>query len=690
MSYSRVSVLLVGAALASPAFSQEDQTLPFGGEVILTPQQIVAADPPLRGGYQSRSVGYVYDNTSNVFGNGTGGQYIGQCNQVMEDVSFVGGPWALPYAGSRVITGVTFGTAVLTTATTANDRLFIVFWNPADVNYTGFTGNATNMMHAGATPLGFMIADPGINPPNFIYQFTLTGLNITVPAAANGVYVQVGWLKASAGTPTLWNNLNGKLDEACPSSSTRGLAVGSNSLAGAGGNAATVGSTLPDFGRDLLATACCANAGQFIGRALTDGNACNEHVGVNATPQLGVQIRLQGDISAPPPPATDLGALSDTQPATNSTVNASATKWYSFTLNGDATDNSLQFFDMDTEGSAADVAFALYDSSGTLLDSDDDSGSGTNAQMSFGVGRRAAPGDVLEYDGRNGQLIAGTYYIAVAPAGSTFGSGFTSNASASPGGAFTLNLNTNTNGTPLAPSIAPLINGIDYDALVGAPVDPNFPGGDIRQGAAHDTGTRGVVWNRFTLASPADATHFLDLDWATLSTPSADGVAYIFDNSGNIVYFSDDEGPDLLPQYSIGAPGARFYGIDGPFDGNTPVGASAGLPAGTYYLAELLFDPNDSDLSFLPTDHRWHVRSASGSNLTLTAVLYAGQSGGTPCNPDVNQDGNADQGDIDYLLNVIAGGDNPNNIDPDFNHDGNADQSDVDALVNVIAGGTCP
>ncbi|MBI1189958.1 MAG: hypothetical protein GC200_04660 [Tepidisphaera sp.] len=60
------------------------------------------------------------------------------------------------------------------------------------------------------------------------------------------------------------------------------------------------------------------------------------------------------------------------------------------------------------------------------------------------------------------------------------------------------------------------------------------------------------------------------------------------------------------------------------------------------------------------------------------------------CDPDVNQDGVADQGDVDYLINVIAGGDNPTNINPDFNQDGVADQGDIDALVNVIAGGPCP
>ena len=73
--------------------------------------------------------------------------------------------------------------------------------------------------------------------------------------------------------------------------------------------------------------------------------------------------------------------------------------------------------------------------------------------------------------------------------------------------------------------------------------------------------------------------------------------------------------------------------------------------------------------------------------------LYAGFWSPIPrpiCDPDLNQDGNPDQGDIDYLINVVAGGANPTGIDADFNQDGNIDQGDIDALINVIAGGGCP
>ena len=60
------------------------------------------------------------------------------------------------------------------------------------------------------------------------------------------------------------------------------------------------------------------------------------------------------------------------------------------------------------------------------------------------------------------------------------------------------------------------------------------------------------------------------------------------------------------------------------------------------------------------------------------------------CDPDLNQDGNVDQDDVTYLVDVVGGGDNPTGIDPDFNQDGNVDQDDVLALINAVGGGGCP
>ncbi|MFA6046626.1 MAG: dockerin type I domain-containing protein, partial [Phycisphaerales bacterium] len=93
----------------------------------------------------------------------------------------------------------------------------------------------------------------------------------------------------------------------------------------------------------------------------------------------------------------------------------------------------------------------------------------------------------------------------------------------------------------------------------------------------------------------------------------------------------------------------------------------------------------------LGTAGGWARGDMNGDGQITQADLDIISAGIAPaCDPDVNQDGNSDQGDIDYLINVVAGGENPTNIDPDFNRDGNVDQGDVDSLINVVAGGQCP
>ncbi|MFA6046011.1 MAG: hypothetical protein WC718_13595, partial [Phycisphaerales bacterium] len=99
MNRSHIASLLIGAAFIAPAWAQEQSTVPFGGQIVVSPDRVIFANPPMRGGYQSRTIGVVYDNTSNVFGNDTGGTILAQTDQILEDVSFVGSPWALPYSG---------------------------------------------------------------------------------------------------------------------------------------------------------------------------------------------------------------------------------------------------------------------------------------------------------------------------------------------------------------------------------------------------------------------------------------------------------------------------------------------------------------------------------------------------------------------------------------------------------------
>ncbi|MBY0460371.1 MAG: DVUA0089 family protein, partial [Gemmataceae bacterium] len=170
---------------------------------------------------------------------------------------------------------------------------------------------------------------------------------------------------------------------------------------------------------------------------------------------------------------------------------------------------------------------------------------------------------------------------------------------------------------------------------------------------------------------------------------------YLFDANGAGVTFNDDV-PD-------GFPGDQSLTsrISGQF-----------VPAaGQYYLAITTYNslPLDSDGNALWNSTPFNTERAPDGpgaggtlvswdytlfdtdfyNITMTGACFVG-GGGNVCDPDVNQDGNSDQGDVDYLVNVVAGGPNDTGIDPDFNQDGNVDQGDIDALINVVAGGMCP
>jgi len=79
--------------------------------------------------------------------------------------------------------------------------------------------------------------------------------------------------------------------------------------------------------------------------------------GTTASPR-GTFLDLQATgCNVPPPPATALGCLPDS-PVTNAsgTLANDSVTWYTFCLNAGATDDLLHYVDIDTEGSAADVA----------------------------------------------------------------------------------------------------------------------------------------------------------------------------------------------------------------------------------------------------------------------------------------------------------------------------------------------
>ncbi|MBI1191075.1 MAG: hypothetical protein GC200_10395 [Tepidisphaera sp.] len=194
-----------------------------------------------------------------------------------------------------------------------------------------------------------------------------------------------------------------------------------------------------------------------------------------------------------------------------------------------------------------------------------------------------------------------------------------------------------------------------------------------------------------------------------------------FTVSGNVrIYWSNNDALDFTPgntttQYANFATDLADREVVSDYAFTQGTGITIGTAQGNGTTeSHLLFDENGTN-STGGTNAANEINSGGGQ-LTLAlspdqdffvAATYAGRTnntwtgpslvvfaasngGGTPCDPDVNQDGVSDQGDVDYLINVIAGGENPTGINPDFNQDGVADQGDIDALVNVIAGGPCP
>jgi len=197
--------------------------------------------------------------------------------------------------------------------------------------------------------------------------------------------------------------------------------------------------------------------------------------GGNAAAQsevTNVRISLQ-DMVIPTPEATDLGTLAGTD--VTSTVNdfvGGQVKWWKFTCPSDASPASGFYVDLDTVGSqtapntnaaaANDTEIGVYDANGFFFASNDDAYDTATFESALTFGaevEREHPGSAIGvvYDGFDGVLFAGTYYVA----GSTFNTAFNgdfevTSTSDSAGGTFVLNVYSNFPGGPAACSPADL------------------------------------------------------------------------------------------------------------------------------------------------------------------------------------------------------------------------------------------
>ncbi len=144
-----------------------------------------------------------------------------------------------------------------------------------------------------------------------------------------------------------------------------------------------------------------------------------------------LSVSTLGCSSGLPGTFVNLGSLT---PATEQTITNNATlapfeiKWYKMNLAADVS-TTCSFFDVWTQfvtGGMQDTEIGLYDSVGNMVDNDDDDGAGPVgflSELSWGdtsPTRTTFAGNVGG-NGRDGTLVAGDYYLAVAPFNVTFG-----------------------------------------------------------------------------------------------------------------------------------------------------------------------------------------------------------------------------------------------------------------------------
>ncbi len=652
----KCAMLVAVAGLAATSFAQVEDTAVFEGANLTG---VMVGD----GGYASRATP-VYSNGRFP---GINLSFLGGVYDVLDEVDFTGGVW--DGVTGRAITEMNFGLGQFAAGATADIRY--QFYSAADLDGAGAFGTAyTNPDMLGtATPFFTQTIQLGASGTG-IYSWFTQGVNIPVPDGVNKIYVRFSVL--NSGTTDIWTGLG-------------------NAWLPGFANDLTVGGGLTNFAMNTfnIGTAPFFTGNPNPGR----GDGCANPTGetqehrnwalppacrtIAATNGKGMYLVLGGEISLPDPSGTiDLGTLPDGCTTRQITLAAGETKYYKITLAGDANDNSLQFLDIDTEGSAGDAAVAVWAAgAGSLEGSDSDDGSGTNGQLTYGIGRRPGVGDGNCYDGRDGELLATTsYIIGVSSGAASFGPSYAA-VGAGDGGAVTLNICTNTAGTAAAASIAPcqVTELGDIAALAGNP-----PEADMDPGW--------VVWYKFSncssITDDADANvqgTFLDFDFST-SFPGSDTQAMVFDAAGNLVAEDNDSGTGAFSQFSFGdvAPERSALGNGLPF-----AGQDGALAAGDYYMAVGLFGLTQGGLN------RFHVRSNSGSSLPAEFVVYSNGlstcSTCPPCAADFNQDGGVDGGDIESFFSSWEGGD----ACGDVNQDGGVDGGDIESFFGLWEAGGC-
>ncbi|HEX8876707.1 MAG TPA: hypothetical protein VF777_08170, partial [Phycisphaerales bacterium] len=466
----------------------------------------------------------VYNGSSNSF-TFAAGFSLGTCSHIFEDINFAGGPYGPSYSGTRTITGMEYSYG-LTGGSAAWDMRFS-FYRPNEFNFAGFSGDGTGMIDPAATPY-YTLTITGFDTnicPGFTTRsgFFLLPNSVDMPAGDSALGLQVAFMEpGTPGTAPITStnlfqtnitttrtyffygtNTNAAFTPAAPTGS---LSEATLTTAQGGVNPASPGYTHPQYGRD-------ANfSGTFLGQSLVNsaggaGPVINERRYISNLRQTAYVVGFIGAVEAPAPiPAQSLnvaGSLPDgTSSVTGTLTPANPFKWYKFNVPTDISYTTTKFLDIDTEGSDAPIAFAVYTPDSAVFDFGESRGSGPDAppsaeennafQISYGVARRPGVNNGEQYSGQEGVLPAGEYYLIVAPAGSGFGDGWATNATLGANVNYVLNFNGNPVSLAAGPAVAPTLpTGGDLGILLGGP----------QVATSLAVRARGVGWVRFGLTN---------------------------------------------------------------------------------------------------------------------------------------------------------------------------------------------
>ncbi len=352
-----------------------------------------------------------------------------------------------------------------------------------------------------------------------------------------------------------------------------------------------------------------------------------------------------------PAVSTNLGTIGATPVTATSSINtAGEVRWFRFTLDAAVNTANREYLDLDTEGSGIfDTVMGLFrdDGTGTLVATDNDSGSQLQSQLSFGRGTRDPFEDSNAYDGRNGgTLAAGTYYVAISENPALFGNNFVVWLS---GGTNTGTVNLNVRRGVMPPPTPTIVAGPILNPANGN----NYYLFDI-----------GLNWLDAEAAAVVLGGHLASIDdageneFVRTSVLSFDGA----DRRGWIGF--TDQASEGNFTWSDGTPTA-FTNWSGGEPNNS---------GGLENYAEMFGNGFWNDTVLLPPALN-----------TFALVEVSGTT--TSCLADVNGDLVVDGNDFVAFINSFGIGDPAIDAIADVNFDGVIDGNDFVAFINAFAAG---